>query len=235
MDSGTVKLTKHNMAKDKKPKSGKKLGPKKPGAGYDVECVYQYLKAAGGSVDKAIRLAEEAKDRRVPSTRKTWFLAAARENMRERYKKETVEEWKAFHGEREAKKQHMLDRVAFAIEPLIMEYGVMLEGALKKLREKKDYELAILRKDFALGPEVFDKMVRLYCRAMGMPERITHSSHEVRNTTILTYEEAEEQKKMSAEGRITRPMVASDLEGARALMETIDLGPEWDIEDEKVS
>lgn len=235
-----------------KKKTGRKSpGPKKPGAGYDVECVYQYIKSAGGSIEKAMKLALEAKDTRVPTTPKTWYEAAKRENMRERYKKETVEEWKQFHNEREAKKQHMLDRVAFAIEPLIEKYADILSVAVKAwvyLQENpitrystlEERKLALkyekVRQSFGLSPEIFDRMVRLYCRAMGMPERITHSSHEVRNATVLTYADAEEQKKLSREGKITRPMVAESLQEANILMDSIDLGPEWEIaEDETLA
>lgn len=207
---------------------------RKTGASYDPETAYQYFKTTGGNLSEAMRMAES--DKRAPKNKDTWWALLKKNEWRARYQKETVEEWKLFHAEREAKKQHMLDRVAFAIEPLIMAYGDMLGKALAALRKKDNYELALLRKDFAIGPEIFDKMVRLYCRAMGMPERITHSSHEIRNTTILTYAEAEKQKAMSASGRITRPMVAKDLEEATKLMASIDLGPEWALpEDETMA
>ncbi len=228
----------------KKPGVRHKVGPKKAGAGYDMETTYQYFRAAGGAVDAAIRLAVEAEDKRVPRDRNTWFVRAKEEGWRQRYQKETTEEWKNFHSEREAKKQHMLDRMAHAIEPLIERYADILGQAILAWTyvedaewakehpvqaRKKRLELEHMRNRFTLGPEVFDRLCRLYMRSMGMPEKITFNTHEIRNPTVLTYEDAEAQKSMSKTGQIIRPMVAKDLQEARNLMETIDLGSEWDI------
>lgn len=206
--------------------------PRKPGTGYDEEAVYQYLKSAGWSVRGAMRLAEEAGDRRTPKDPRTWSKCIGRKDLYGRYRRESAAEWKLFHNEREARKQHFLDLVAAALEPLIEEYGIMLGKALGSLKKRDNYELALLRKDFAFGPEAFDRLCRLYMRAVGLPEKITHSFQDQRMTTVLTYDEAEQQKRLSESGRITRPMIAKDLAEAKRLMETIDLGPAWALEEQ---
>ncbi len=214
------------------PKKGRKRHPKQIGAGYDVETTYNYFKLAGGNMSKAMRMAKEAGETRTCTDNNAWANCIRKFGWKERLHKETVEEWKKFHGIREAKKQRMLDLVAHAIEPLIEQYGEMLAKAFAALKKKDNYEIAILRSDFAFGPDTFDKMVRLYCRAMGMPEKITHSSHDVRPVTVMTHDEAEEQKRLSREGKISRPMPQKDLAAAKALMATIDLGPEWTDDDD---
>lgn len=214
-------------AEKKKNTRPRNVSPRRPGTGYDEEAVYHYFVLAGGNVRKAMRMAEEAGDGKAPRDPHTWSKCIERKKYRERYEREQKEEWMQLHRQVNMRKQFMLDQVAAAIEPLIEMYGGMLSKALEALMKKENYEIAILRKDFAFGPETFDKMCRLYMRAVGEPERITSSREATRPVTVMTIDEAEEQKRLSRENKISRPMPQKDLAAAKALMATIDLGPEW--------
>lgn len=207
---------------------------RKAGTRYDGEAVYQYLVTAGWNVREAMRLAEEAGDRRVPLDPHTWKTYIVRHKLQHRYEQETKVEWQLFHNEREARRQHTLDVAAAMAEKVIVEWAEMMGKALTAMKKRENYELLLFRKDFVLGPEAFDRLFRVYLRAVGLPERITHSLQEQRPTTVLTYAEAEWQKQLSEAGRITRPMIAKDLAEAMRLVGTLDLGPEWALpEDEK--
>lgn len=218
------------------PKTGKPV-PHRSDPKWNVEAAYGFFRTAGGITKQAWTDAIAVGQKGVPKDREAWYRLVLDNDFKTRLAKETAEDMKEYHNAREAKKQNMLDKAAAAIEPLIEAYGDLLGKAMKALLEKDNAHLAILRKDFAFGPESFDKMFRLYLRAVGLPEKITHSSHDMRTTTILTYPDLEDIKKGSRgkDGRvvITAPKSVKE---AREMVKTIHLTGAWadpDPEDEE--
>lgn len=208
-------------AERKKNSAQANVCPRRPGTGYDEETVYHYFKLAGGSVRGAMRLAAEAGERRTPKDPHTWLKCVKRKDFRARFERETKEEWQDFHALRELKKQHMLDEVAAAIEPLIELYQRLMDEATQELARRPDSGLLLLRKDFALGPLVFERLCRLYLRAVGEPEKITSSQEGARPVTVLSVKDLE--------GRRKEPKT---LQEAKAMVGTIKMPRGWEIEEE---
>ncbi|MBI3332214.1 hypothetical protein HYZ99_04660 [Candidatus Peregrinibacteria bacterium] len=163
------------------------------GDGYDAETLYQFYKEAGGNVAEAMRLSEH--DRRVPRDKHTWSDCIERMGYRERYRKETDQEWREFGQERQRIRQHNMDIVAETFEQFVATYTGMLRQAMKAIQSKGDQAgLLLLRKDFAFGIEQYDRFFRMYLRAMGMPEHITSNGKPERPTTILTLSPEQKEK-----------------------------------------
>lgn len=165
------------------------------GDGYDAETLYQFYKEAGGNIAQAMRLAEG--DRRVPRDKHTWSSCIERLGYRERYKQETEQEWREIGQERQRVHQHSMDTVAETFEQFLAIYTTMLRQAMKAIADKGDQAgLLLLRKDFAFGIPQFDRLFRMYLRAMGKPERITSGGQPERPVTVFKTLTPEEKQKL---------------------------------------
>ena len=176
--------------------------------GVDTEVVYFWFKELAGAADKSFNAATAAKAAGIPKHRATWYEIIKRENMRDRYVKERTEEHTAKHAEREALHQSVMDEVAMGFEDFLVQYGKLLKHAMKAIEDKGEQAgLLLLRSDFAFGVEQFDRLFRMYLRAIGKPEKITHSSMDFRTTvTFKTYTPEERQKILRRkEGSIPQP------------------------------
>ncbi len=167
------------------------------GKGGDPEVVYFWFKSLAGSAELSWESAVKAKAVGIPRHRSSWYDMLNRYGMRERYIKERNAEHAAKHAEREAMHQSVLDDVAIGFEEFLAQYGKLLKSALKAIVDKGDQAgLLLLRSDFAFGVEQFDRLFRMYLRALGKPEKISHVSGDMRQTIIFETLTPEEKQKL---------------------------------------
>lgn len=227
----TKKSSAGNKTDGKKKPVKKRRGPQ-AGVGYSEASVYFYYSEANGSVTKAMELAKAMQATDVPKDDATWYACVLRNGFAGKLAKEKEEYYKRYHLRREKKKQHMLDRVAASMEPIIEAFEEVTESVAAALKEKviidadghKVDPMKALRE--VLSIEGFDRMFRMYLRAVGEPERITHTNHDVRATTIMTYEDVQKQKENAIQGQIVLTPDSAK-EAVRIASSVILDGDEW--------
>jgi hypothetical protein len=167
---------------------------KPPSQVYEQETVYRYWALAGGNVQKAMRLAEEANDKSVPLKAHTWAKYAERHGFAARMAAEEKARWDKYHAEREERQQQVLDQIAEGFEELASAFMQTLltdiavlrsgDGEAAKGAEKR------LSKIFG-SIEAVDRFYRMYLRARGLPEKLTHTKIGHGGAMVVTYGDLE--------------------------------------------
>lgn len=231
------KQAKKHAGEDKR-KLKKRRG-KQPGAGYSKEAVYFWFCEADGNVAKAIEIAQKMGATDVPKTRDTWYNCINRNDFAGMLAKEREEYYKRFHLRREKKRQHMLDQVAYAAEPIFEAFGIVTNKIADALKEEVILDAEGNQIDpfralrDVLSVDGFDKIFRMYLRAMGLPEKITHQHIDSRSTTIMTYEDIQRQKQNAIQGEVILTPTSAQ-EAAEMAKQVILEGDEWQDHEEPV-
>jgi hypothetical protein len=162
---------------------------------FDPEIIYPYWKQAGGNVQEAMRLADAAKERRVPKKAHVWGEYATKYAFAERMRTEEKARWEQYHKDREERQQRVLDDIAFTFEQVADAFlkTLVVDLAVLQSDDKAASTLAKKRLDKLFGSvDSMDRFYRMYLRARGLPERITKT--QVTEDTAQTYDDLEEGK-----------------------------------------
>lgn len=167
----------------------KKRAPAKRKRTYNRDLIYHWLFLNEGQPEVAYNEAMKAKAKGVPKRRQTWYEIIAEEKMKERYKRERLDMINESHESIKLEHQDIMNTNARMFQNFAKKFEKLMQKAWETLDEKDNAGVLLLRKNFGLGTEAFDRMFRLYLRSMGEPEKITHTSLDVRPITVLTYDD----------------------------------------------
>jgi hypothetical protein len=191
-------------------KKSQKQAIRKPRQRFEPDVIYPFWANAGGNVTRAMQLAADAGETRVPKKPHHWAKYATEFGFSDRLKAEETAKWEAYSKEREAKQQHVLDQIAHSFEEMSDTFlkTLVLDLAVARSEDKDAAGVALKRLNKLFGSmDAVDKFFRMYLRARGQPEKISRNINEQTELPI-GYGELE-----------TQPPKATSPEDARKMVE----------------
>lgn len=159
---------------------------------YNVEIMFSYYASAGGNLQKAMRLAKQAKDDRVPKHKDTWAKYTREHKFAERLKAQEEDLRADLRAKLMEKHEQALSDVGEAFQAFAAVFKELLLEDIGAMRAGNKGAKARMRK-LCTAMDYIDRFFRMYFRAIGLPERITEQNTNFKQQDALSYDEIEQE------------------------------------------